>query len=129
MKMLYRQFYVVLATLGLLMITSANAQAFDFFSQPCKNGQAKNSAVCNVDPKHDPLTGSDGLIVSIANIIAFVAGVAAVIIIIVAGIQLVTSGGDSQKAKSARSTVLHALIGLVIVVLARTIIYFVVNRL
>jgi hypothetical protein len=40
----------------------------------------------------------------------------------------ITSGGDSSKVSSAKDTVLYAAIGLVVVVLARTIIVFVVGK-
>jgi hypothetical protein len=99
----------------------------------CKGGAQSttyNSAVC-VDKRNptNPVYGKNGLLIKIANVIAFIAGAAAIIVIIVGALKLVTSGGDSGSVSSARGTIASALIGLVIVALAATIIDFVVNRL
>lgn len=42
----------------------------------------------------------------------------AIIFIMFSGIQMMTSGGDSQKLASARARLIYAIIGLVIVILA-----------
>jgi hypothetical protein len=92
---------------------------------------AASSAVCTDEnnPNNSPIYGQNGLLIKIANIIAFIAGIAAVIIIVVGGLQYVTAGGDANKASSARGTILGALIGLTIIVLAATIINFFINKL
>jgi hypothetical protein len=71
-----------------------------------------------------------------ADLIAAVAGVAAVIVIIISGFQFVTAGGaspgqrsgDPNKIKSARAALTGAIIGLVVVVLAWTLVTFVTDR-
>lgn len=50
------------------------------------------------------------------------AGGAAVILIAVAGVQMVLSGGDESKISSARWSVLYALIGLSIAIMSQTIV-------
>jgi len=55
-------------------------------------------------------------------LIAAISGFVAVIIIIIAGIQYMTSGGDPQKINKAKDTILFAAIGIIVVVLARIII-------
>ncbi len=90
---------------------------------------AGNSAVCNRGNPSDPIAGSDGLLAHIGNIVSYIAGAAAVILIIVAGVRYITSGGDSNAISGAKNTLIGALIGLVIVALARVLITFVVNRL
>lgn len=66
---------------------------------------------------------------SIINILSVIIGVAAVIMIMIGGFKYVTSGGDANGTKSARDTVLYAVIGLVIVGVAQAIVHLVVNRL
>lgn len=51
----------------------------------------------------------------------------AVVVIIVGGINYMTSGGDSGKVKTARNTILYGAIGLVICALAFAIVNFVVG--
>lgn len=52
-------------------------------------------------------------------------GVIAVIIIIIAGIQYITSEGEPEKTKRAQATITYTIIGLIIAVLAGAIIGFV----
>lgn len=61
------------------------------------------------------------------NILSFFAGVLAVIMLIVAGIRFTTSGGDSGAVSSARSALVYAIIGLVVVAAAQMIVHFVLN--
>lgn len=67
-------------------------------------------------------------ITTVINIFSFVVGVIAVIMIIYGGIRFVLSGGDSTATGAARSTVLYAVIGLVVVALAQIIVRFVLNK-
>ena len=90
-------------------------------------GAAAKSPVCSA-PKTDPLTGSNGVIVKAANIIALVAGVAAVIILIIAGINFILSSGDAAKTGRARETIIYAAVGIAVIVLSRAIITFVVSK-
>jgi hypothetical protein len=62
------------------------------------------------------------------NILSVLAGVIAVIMIIVAGIKYTTSGGDSSKISSAKSALIAAIVGVVIVALAQFIVHFVLGN-
>jgi len=62
------------------------------------------------------------------NLFSAVVGIIAVVMIIVGGIQYITSGGDSGNVTKAKNTILYAVIGLVVVALAQIIVKFVLNR-
>ena len=53
---------------------------------------------------------------------------AAVLIIVIAGLNFVTAGGDSAKVAKARGTIVYALIGLVIAIGAEAIVTFVLGK-
>jgi hypothetical protein len=91
------------------------------------SGVGAASPVCHASTT-DPLTGSNGIIVKATNIIALIAGIAAVIMIIVAGFKFITSQGDSGAVADARKTIIYTTVGLVVIVLARTIITYVVSK-
>jgi len=57
--------------------------------------------------------------------LSVIVGVAAVIMIILSGLRYITSGGDASKVGAAKSSLIYALIGLVIVALAQVIVHFV----
>lgn len=67
------------------------------------------------------------LVKTIINIISFLAGAIAVILIVVSGIRFMLSGGDSQGAASARNMLIYAIVGLAIVALSQAIVHFVLN--
>lgn len=91
-------------------------------------GLAGQNAICSDVPSSNPLLGPGGLLIKVTNIVTVIAGIAAVIMIIIGGLQFVLSGGDSKRAESARNTILYSVVGLVVIVLARFIIEFVVSR-
>lgn len=69
-----------------------------------------------------------GIVTTIVNFISIVVGLIAVIMLIFGGLKYITSGGDSGKAASARTAIVSAIIGLVIVALAQIIVQFVLNK-
>lgn len=116
-----------------LLAVPQTAHAYNLFGGvDC--GNAANSAVCQKQPD-SPISGPDGLILKITNIIAFIAGIAAVIILIVGALKLITSGSDTSKGgrvdadvENARRSIVGALVGIVIIVMGKIIITFLVNR-
>lgn len=61
------------------------------------------------------------------NIMLFAIGVLAVIMIIWGGIRYVLSGGDSGAVSSAKKTILYAVVGLIVAILAYAIVNFVIT--
>lgn len=123
---------IVLASLGMLVVGfSGQAAAFNpFGTNVCDqtNPAGEQSPVCEPDGSN-PITGPSGVINRIADIFALITGVAAVIVIIVGGFEYVRSGGESAKVNKAKNTILFAIIGLVVVVVARSLVIFTVSRL
>lgn len=62
------------------------------------------------------------------NVILYILGSAAVIMIIYSGILYVMSGGDENNVKKAKSTLMYSVIGLVVALLAYAIVNFVITR-
>lgn len=73
-------------------------------------------------------TSVTGLIKQIINIFTWVVGVVAVIMIIIAGFRYVVSGGDSGGVSGAKNTILYAIVGLIIVIMAQVIVRFVLTN-
>lgn len=64
----------------------------------------------------------------VSNILLFLIGLAAVIMIIIGGIRYTTSNGDASQTKAAKDTILYAVIGIVVALMAFAIVRFVVDR-
>lgn len=78
----------------------------------------------------DPDENSD-LTTNVVNILNAVIGVLSfvcVVVIILGGVQYMTSSGDAGKVKKAKDTILYGVIGLVVCVLAFAIVNFVISN-
>lgn len=64
---------------------------------------------------------------TIVNVLLFILGAIAVIMIIIGGIRYTTSNGDAGQVSSAKNTILYAVVGLVVAILAYAIVNFVVT--
>ena len=83
--------------------------------------QQKAAAGCD-------LTGDDNAIKNVINIINVgisVGGILAVFFVIVGGIQIATSQGDPSKFSKGKSTIIYAVIGLIVMGLSYAIVTFV----
>lgn len=70
-----------------------------------------------------------GRIIDILNVIIGMLSVVCVIVIVIGGVQYMTSTGDAGKVKKAKDTIMYAIIGLVVCGLAAVIVNFVVKQL
>lgn len=100
----------------------------------CANPATPAEAIqCGTDsaagaPANSTPASIDSTIASIINLISVAVGIAAVIMIIVGGFRYVTSAGNQELVKSAKNTIVYAIVGLVIVALAQAIVAFVLNK-
>ena len=69
-----------------------------------------------------------GTIRTVVTLLSAAVGVVAVIMIIVGGFRYITSAGSPEQAKSARNTIIYAVVGLIIVALAQIIVHFVLSK-
>ena len=70
----------------------------------------------------------EGVIETVVNILSWIIGIVSVIMIIIGGFKYVTSNGDANAISSAKSTILYAIVGLVIAALAQAIVQFVLGN-
>lgn len=78
-------------------------------------------------------TGTSGgqdvnsLIQTVVNVMFFILGAVAVIMIIWSGIRYVTSAGNQTAVVSAKNTLIYAVVGLIVALLAYAIVSFVIE--
>ena len=80
--------------------------------------------VNNVGEKGDTLVDNVSLIL---NSVIGVLGLVCVVVMIIGGVNYMTSSGDAEKVKKAKNTILYGLIGLVICVLAFALVNWVIG--
>ena len=67
----------------------------------------------------------NGIIKTIVEVLLMAVGAISIIMIVIGGILFALSSGDAQKAAKARSTILYAVVGLIVSVFASAIVNFV----
>lgn len=118
---------IVMGAFAVIVLGAANvspAMALDPLEEGCK-GTASNSPIC--DETKDAEKNTNEFIQNIISTLLFVLGIIAVIVIIIGGIRYATSGGDSSQISSAKDTILYAVIGLIVAILAYAIVNFVIG--
>ena len=76
-----------------------------------------------------PEKDAGDIIVDALNMAYFIGGILAVIMVIIGGLNYVTSSGDSGKTAKAKNTILYAVIGLVVIIFAFAITTFINSQL
>lgn len=92
----------------------------------CQGLDQLGGASCN-----DPGSGKSA-VGDVANrvvkIISYIAGIIAIIMIIIAGVRYTTSGGDSAKVGAAKTALIYALIGLAVAATAQVLVRIVLSN-
>jgi predicted nucleic acid-binding Zn ribbon protein len=90
----------------------------------CDQADAIDSSACN-QSSDTILSGFAGRVV---RTLILIIGAVSVLVIVIAGMMYVFSGGDPNNTKRAKDAIIYAVIGLVIALLAQAIVSFVINR-
>ena len=90
-----------------------------------------NSSICaggaNADIRNT--ASLNDTFASIINILLFIAGIIAVIMIIVSAIRFISSRGNPEGATKARHTLMYSIAGLVVAIIAFALVNFVLASL
>ena len=122
-------FAVWIFGVGLFSVALSPASAWAAASDEVKKGvtTAGGKQVCKND-KGDEVNCVNEAIRNVVNLLSIIVGVAAVIVVIIAGLMFITATGDSGKVARARSTLLYAVIGLIVAAMAQVIVRFLLER-
>ena len=74
--------------------------------------------------------GNNNLVDSVSDIISVVIGIlglVCVVVMIIGGVNYMTSAGDAGKVKKGKDTILYGLIGLIVCVLAFALVNWVIK--
>ncbi len=102
--------------------------AFALFENAAKEACSGVTLNENTTDCPDRSSNVNNLLTTVINIFSVAIGFIAVIMIIISGLRYVTSAGDSNATSGAKNTLLYAVVGLVIVVLAQVIVRFVLSK-
>ncbi len=120
MKTLIKKAIATTITTAAALATAAPAMAATTID-PCSNLGTFNG-LCNISSNN-----LGRMVSNIITILFIVAALIALFFLIWGGIKWILSGGDKSKVEAARSTIIAALIGLVITFLAFFLLTFVLG--
>jgi hypothetical protein len=113
----------IFAALTVALVPVSTYADFQVLPQ-CTSGaanQAEDADICKAKN-----TTAKSIVQVVVNTLLYVVGAISVIMLIVGGIRYATSAGNSAQVTGAKNTIMYALIGLVISVLALVIVHFVI---
>jgi len=84
--------------------------------------QACSGGACNTNP-----LGLAHIFANLANFLTILIGAVSVIMIIIGGLRYVISNGDSKQVTAAKDTILYAIVGVIVAIVAFAVVQFVVK--
>lgn len=111
---------LVVPTVALAVVPAASAEGNLTLNSGVDSAQGEGVGQVSTDP--------ESLVKKFVNIFLFAVGALSVIMLIWGGIRYTTSAGDSNKVQAAKNTVLYAIVGLVVAILAYAIVNMVIDK-
>ena len=118
--MIKRLLLSLTAILTLVVVTPLPALA-QFEDQACQGVNLGSGGECTDQ-------GALAVIRDVTNVLVFIVGAIAVIMIIIGGFRYVISSGNDQATAGAKNTIMFAVVGLVVAFLAFAIVNFVIAQ-
>jgi hypothetical protein len=108
---------------------------YEYLVKAGKMGTDPTTGVCTL--LHFNAAGAGGdwtvvimlIVLGILDIVLRLAGMVAVVFVLVGGVKYITSQGSPDSTKQAQETIINALIGLAIALVATALVSFIGNRL
>lgn len=122
--------FAVVFALSMAIVLNVFGGASVFAACDMSNPSVSTGAECargNGQPAQ--LVGDGGVFNRITSILLFIVGAVAVVMLIFGGIRYVVSGGDQANVTAAKNTILYAIVGIIVALLAYAAVKFVTTSL
>ena len=90
----------------------------------CKQLDTLGSGSCASGQSNDIL---QGVVKPVVQTLTIIVGAVSVVVMVVGGLMYVLSAGDANNVKRAKDTIMYAAIGLIVALIAQTIVSFVIG--
>lgn len=120
----------ILATVALFFVAANHAPVMAQGDPECRaGGGLVDTEYCKQQRgTANPIIGDEGVLTKATKILTTMVSIGSVIVIIVAGLMLALSRGDSSNYNRARNAIVYALAGLVISMFARWIVIWLLKQ-
>lgn len=93
----------------------------------CSGAQCASQGANTANTGTSKTSDLNNVIKTVVNILLFIIGAVAVVMIVIGGLKYTTSNGDSNQVTSAKNTILYSVIGLLVAIFAYAIVDFVID--
>ncbi len=121
----FMMMFALAAPMAVPALASAQITSDTIKNEICKGATASTSGTCATGAGQNDLLS---IVRRVITLLSLIIGFVAIFMIIWGGFKYLTSGGDSKNVDAAKSTILYAIIGLVVVLFAQAIVFFVVDN-
>ena len=130
MKRLRHLLLAAAVVLSAGLMTAPALVSADFKGDACSGINSLNSTTGASDSCDSAAADAsvNNIIRTVINVLSWLVGIAAVIMIIFNGFRFITAAGDSSGVAAARTGIIYALIGIVVAVLAQVLVHFVISQ-
>ena len=130
MKISIKKHLLTLLAVPAFALSVAGAVAVPSYAACDTAGGLTAAAECaKSEDQPADLFADGGVFQDITDVLLFIIGAVSVVMLIIGGIRYTISQGDSSAVTSAKNTILYAVIGLVVAILAYAVIHYVIGAL
>ena len=128
MKISIKKHLLTLLAVPAFALSVAGVVAVPTYAACDTSGGLSSAAECaKSEDQPADLFADGGVFQDITDVLLFIIGAVSVVMIIFGGIKYTISQGDSSAVTSAKNTILYAVIGLVVAILAYAVIHYVIG--
>ena len=130
MKISIKKHLLTLLAVPAFALSVAGVVAVPTYAACDTAGGLSSAAECaKSEDQPADLFADGGVFQDITDVLLFIIGAVSVVMLIIGGIRYTISQGDSSAVTSAKNTILYAVIGLVVAILAYAVIHYVIGAL
>jgi hypothetical protein len=111
---------------------STNVFAVDILSNTCNNANSNQPGsapgICGDNQTNSTKNPIYSIFKTVLNLLSYAIGFISVVVIIIAGLRMILSGGDPQTLNSARNAIIYAVAGIAVAAIAQIIVVFVLSK-
>ncbi|HVX58729.1 MAG TPA: hypothetical protein VG964_03270 [Candidatus Saccharimonadales bacterium] len=129
---LIRSYLAALGVLAVLSVSASGVLAYNPLDKACNSANVSGSSTCVDSSKQTGKNSDNPVIKSVAwttKVISLICGFVALILIVVSGLNMITSAGNTDSVANARKRLTAAIIGLVVASFAWVLASYVVKQL
>lgn len=96
-------------------------------SDGATNAKGDDQSPCLFGTEGAACQGKEPIFKTITNVLLFIIGAVSVIMLVIGGIRYTVSAGDSKAVTDAKNTILYAIVGIVVSILAYAVVNFIIS--